>query len=63
MKLSKKFRCRGSLWNEVEPSTLGQKYLTIRRPISLYALKRQGLYVTAIDVTREEVPTRLRELF
>ena len=63
MKVSKKFRCRRGLWNEVEASRLGQEYLTIRRPVSLYALRRWGLYVTGIDVTREEVQIGLDNYF
>ncbi len=62
MKTPKKFRCRGSLWNEVKKISLGNAYITIARPVSLSALRRQGVFVSAIDVTREEIPKKYRNL-
>jgi len=62
MKTTKKFRCRGSLWNEVKESTLGEEYLLIQRPISHSVLRRKGVFVSAIDVTRKEVPKKYRDL-
>ena len=64
MLLDKKFRCRGSLWNEIRPETnesmKNAGYVIIQRDPSYSVLKTHGQQVTAIDVKTEELPKRLQ---
>ena len=59
--INSKFNCRNCRWNKVTKSSLGEKYLSISRPVSMSYMKRHnGQMVTKIDVLKSEVPLKFR---
>ena len=56
MKRVKPFNCRGSRWQYKGKSSLGDKYITIKRDVIRSLLQKgKGQVVTAIDVLKEEI--------
>lgn len=62
LKTEKSFRCRGSLWQYVAKSELGEKYICIFRDVSRSMLEKYGQVASSIDVEPKEIPKKYVEL-
>jgi len=59
----RKFNLHQSRWNTIRKSQLGNNWITIERPVTLWGLKAgHGQMVTAIDVRINELPKDLQLL-
>ena len=58
----KNFNCRGSRWNEIKKSELGDNKILICRPVSANYLKKYGQMATAIDILITELPKKYQNI-